>query len=367
LPGDNFFCYNIFSFDKKTFLFSFEFLGEFIFKKMAFVGRKKDKLKILEDIYHDNSQIKSDKIKIKEFFQDAKKTETLLSFGIVIIGLGAIILGLFQLQDKLAFRQPASKKVAANTDLDKDDLLGLKNKDTDQDGLSDYDELYVYKTSPYLQDSDSDGLEDKNEISSSHDPNCPEGQNCFGTWSDLTSADSETATTGAADIDTEKLRQILVSAGMSQAQVDALSDQSIIAAYEQILESSGATKTSASSGTNTTASVADQINSMSASQIRQLLLQQGSISQAELDKISDAELLQMVQDNLGATDSNAVASNQSSAGTTLEQINSMTPAQIRQLLQQQGSIPQATLDQVSDESLMQLVKETLAASKSSTQ
>ena len=57
-------------------------------------------------------------------------------------------------------------------------LLALKNQDTDKDGLNDYDELTFYKTSPYLEDSDSDGFKDKEEIDSGYDPNCPQGQDC---------------------------------------------------------------------------------------------------------------------------------------------------------------------------------------------
>ncbi len=60
----------------------------------------------------------------------------------------------------------------------------LMNRDTDGDGLSDYDELYKYHTSPFLKDSDSDGIDDKKEIENKTDPNCPEGKNCFS--NDLT-------------------------------------------------------------------------------------------------------------------------------------------------------------------------------------
>jgi hypothetical protein len=57
-------------------------------------------------------------------------------------------------------------------------LTILKLQDTDQDGLSDYDEIYLYRTSPYLADSDSDGFPDKEEIEKGYDPNCPKGENC---------------------------------------------------------------------------------------------------------------------------------------------------------------------------------------------
>ncbi len=63
---------------------------------------------------------------------------------------------------------------------DQKDMEALKKKDTDTDGLSDYDELYVYKTSPYLKDSDSDGVEDKTEVFGGTDPNCPVGKVCDG-------------------------------------------------------------------------------------------------------------------------------------------------------------------------------------------
>lgn len=57
--------------------------------------------------------------------------------------------------------------------------LELRKKDTDRDGLNDYSELKIYKTSPYLADSDSDGLTDALEIAQGQDPNCPKGQQCM--------------------------------------------------------------------------------------------------------------------------------------------------------------------------------------------
>ncbi len=55
----------------------------------------------------------------------------------------------------------------------------LQEKDTDQDGLSDYAEIYLYKTSAYLPDSDSDGVTDAIEIAQGTNPNCPEGTDCL--------------------------------------------------------------------------------------------------------------------------------------------------------------------------------------------
>jgi hypothetical protein len=56
--------------------------------------------------------------------------------------------------------------------------IDLRAKDTDSDGLNDWDELNLYKTSPYLNDTDSDTFSDKQEIDSGNDPTCPQGQTC---------------------------------------------------------------------------------------------------------------------------------------------------------------------------------------------
>ncbi|PJA47337.1 hypothetical protein CO172_01925 [Candidatus Uhrbacteria bacterium CG_4_9_14_3_um_filter_36_7] len=64
-------------------------------------------------------------------------------------------------------------------------------QDTDKDGLNDYEELSIYKTSPYLSDSDSDGYDDKTEIDSGNDPNCPVDKECTGaSTSDLSQVTS---------------------------------------------------------------------------------------------------------------------------------------------------------------------------------
>ncbi len=51
-------------------------------------------------------------------------------------------------------------------------------KDTDGDGISDYDEVNIFGTSMYLKDSDGDGITDDQEIKNGTDPNCAEGTNC---------------------------------------------------------------------------------------------------------------------------------------------------------------------------------------------
>lgn len=74
----------------------------------------------------------------------------------------------------------------------------LKLKDADRDGISDYDEQYLYKTSPYLADSDSDGLLDSEEIVKGSDPNCPEGKNCIDVQTAVPQTPTSTFVAGAS-------------------------------------------------------------------------------------------------------------------------------------------------------------------------
>ena len=101
-----------------------------------------------------------------------------------LIGASALVLGVMNmgrsidtpLQANLsATQQFVDAMNGGNTNAD---IEALKSKDTDGDGLSDYDELYVYHTSPYIKDSDSDGIADGVEVANGTDPNCPQGQDC---------------------------------------------------------------------------------------------------------------------------------------------------------------------------------------------
>lgn len=51
-------------------------------------------------------------------------------------------------------------------------------KDTDSDGIVDYEELTKFRTSPYLPDTDGDKVSDAAEIKAGTDPNCAAGATC---------------------------------------------------------------------------------------------------------------------------------------------------------------------------------------------
>lgn len=126
--------------------------------------------------------------------------------------------------------------------------------DTDFDTVNDYDELYVYKTSPYLNDSDSDGLTDGAEIAAGQDPNCAPDSPCAdvnsediilpGGTDQLDEREAELAARQAAlnqaltdlyTLPVSEVRVLLVESGADQAQVDAMTDEEVNQMYQQIL------------------------------------------------------------------------------------------------------------------------------------
>ena len=152
--------------------------------------------------------------------------------------------------------QDANQSQLADTENDEEIL---KNKDTDGDSLKDWDELNVYKTSPYLDDSDSDGFSDGEEIKNDKDPNCPTGRDCSTqiplsvSESEVPDAasvatSSETVPAAAADEqaakdilsgqgDAKALRELLAASGMDKTMLDAISDEELMKFYEETLVS----------------------------------------------------------------------------------------------------------------------------------
>lgn len=103
-------------------------------------------------------------------------------------------------------------------DIERERIAELQNADTDKDGLSDYDELYVFRTSPFLEDSDSDGVSDGNEVAAETDPNCPAGQTCRQVSLNPTNEENTSATASrsgqigsqASTTNNEKTLEVLV-------------------------------------------------------------------------------------------------------------------------------------------------------------
>ncbi len=184
-------------------------------------------------------------------------------------------------------------------------LTALKDKDTDGDTISDYDELYVVRTSPYLKDSDGDGLADAVETQQGSDPNCPKGKVCQG-FRPLTSM-----TDANGDLTPEFLRRALASAGVPQTTLDSTDDASLVNFYKQALKNTTPTNTNSVSNSNT------------------------AVSNTNSDVVTNTPAI-----------------------TSVAEIEQLSPTAIRELLVKNG-LDAATLSTVSDETLQQIFKEAL--------
>ena len=117
--------------------------------------------------------------------KQAKPTRGVV-LAIFLLAIFATIFGVMRFRQQLYAQKNENQRRAALAQQSEqqslssamNEALSLQQKDTDGDGLSDYDELNRYKTSPYLKDSDSDTYDDNAEIASGNDPNCPKGQDC---------------------------------------------------------------------------------------------------------------------------------------------------------------------------------------------
>ncbi|HPT08474.1 MAG TPA: hypothetical protein PLE28_02145 [bacterium] len=138
--------------------------------------------------------------------------------------------------------------------------LNLKSVDTDGDNISDWDELFTYGSSPYLEDTDGDDLSDYEEIFTyKTDPNCLEGQTCSGTLtqteaqgenntaeildnyynvssssSDIT-ASEVSAYLDSGDVDVSYLRELLLDEGFDKTELDKVSDEDLISVYKDVI------------------------------------------------------------------------------------------------------------------------------------
>jgi len=194
------------------------------------------------------------------------KNQKIAAASLVVFAILIIVLWAAQLRNNIY--GPFNSGTAGNlaTTEATDQTQALKNKDTDSDSLTDYDELNVHGTSPYLADTDSDGLADSAEIKNNTDPNCPQGRTCTSGLVEETGGANNTAS-------------------------DALNS---------LLGQFGATAATGQQTSGTTNLNSEQLNALKnidAASLRQLLMESG-MDKAALDKISDADLLKSFQETL---------------------------------------------------------------------
>lgn len=171
---------------------------------------------------------------------------------LLVVGLAALGLGMYQWRGGIvkAFDRGPSKFKSLEQ-LEQEKLDELKTKDTDGDGLSDFDEIHVFGTSPYLADSDSDGISDKEELERGTDPNCPEDRECGPLGTDPFSNLGETEPRPAVgeleapdlqiieallNPSAAQIRQMLLETGVDPEELRLIDDATLLDLYRESLK-----------------------------------------------------------------------------------------------------------------------------------
>jgi hypothetical protein len=168
-------------------------------------------------------------------------------FGIilfVLVGASALALGVMNMGKNISEPMRVDPAVTAAMEAALNGQAVDKTKDTDGDGLSDYDELNVYHTSPYIKDSDSDGKSDGEEVKNGTDPNCPEGRDC-GVSAPIANTNvntnesllnlpvDETPVAGDTAAMAAQIRALLKEQGVSDEMLASFDDQTLIDMYNE--------------------------------------------------------------------------------------------------------------------------------------
>ncbi|MBI4360034.1 MAG: hypothetical protein HY564_02995 [Candidatus Jacksonbacteria bacterium] len=187
----------------------------------------------------------------------------LFFFLLSVLGVSGIIFGIYRVYDSVygTLRVPADERVSL-TDLKNQSeeelvasILTLQTQDSDDDGLTDYEEIYVYGTSPYLKDSDSDGLSDLSELKGGTDPMCHKDRTCSSSSSSEASIlnelkaqlpsypaapDGNTGTPftapdqGSNTMSGSQLRALLKQSGFPEAELNTLSDEELEKKWDEV-------------------------------------------------------------------------------------------------------------------------------------
>lgn len=194
------------------------------------------------------------------FFKSLPKPQRAAFLFLSALSLGVLVLWLWQFNARLSrpFRVPdtGQKEVAVDTG---DFEAALISLDSDGDGLTDIEERSLYASSPYLEDSDSDGINDRAEVEGGSDPNCAAGQDC-GTATapaitpiiaSSTIIDVEPAEGSDSGDETDlqammagqasaaQLRAMLLDSGANADVINQLSDEELIKTYQEMLAEQG--------------------------------------------------------------------------------------------------------------------------------
>ena len=195
--------------------------------------------------------------------------------GLALLGVVTVlILALWVVQMRYTIYSPFSFQIAKSAEKrlseqakSVEDMV-LERRDTDQDGLTDTEELELYGTSAYLPDTDSDGLTDQQEVALGSDPNCPKDSVCEASADSLPrNTTTDTPFSDLIDGQQNPLDTLAVGAAL---------------------------------GTTSSSAVSSQLSSIAENpeMIRAMLLETGQFSAKDLSAIPDATLIEIAKNIL---------------------------------------------------------------------
>jgi hypothetical protein len=178
------------------------------------------------------------------------------------------------------------------------DLQDQQTKDDDSDSLNNFQELYVTGTSPYLADTDSDGVNDSTEITAGTNPNCPTGDTCEtapqtgdGTTSEAQNQLANLAPTLTnGDLTRDEMIKTLEKQGVSADELSRATDAQIQSLYQEFVAAS----TEGANAIDNLENKAESIRALSITDKRKLLLESG-VDSTTVDGLNDDQVDQLVE------------------------------------------------------------------------
>ncbi|MFA6105780.1 MAG: hypothetical protein WC725_04290 [Patescibacteria group bacterium] len=166
---------------------------------------------------------------------------------LLVFAVVGLVLGILQIRNTLFAPFALSNVVPASVKENINDVEKLRYRDTDNDGLTDFDETYNYGTSPYLYDSFGYGLSDKDVIEKGL-PRCANaGKNCATEETVITAASASSSAQSIIgeqpiDIkniinDPKQIREMLLKNGMTKDVLDKVNDAELLVMIQELMAS----------------------------------------------------------------------------------------------------------------------------------
>lgn len=189
-----------------------------------------------------------------------------------------------------------------------DPVEALHYRDTDRDGLTDFEEIYIYGTSAYLADTDGDGVNDKDEILQGKNPICAEGSVCdkksaevspiknLENW--IKDPESQGSLFDVSTIlnDPEQIKLLLISSGVDANLLTGFTEEEILELGQEIFTSEdfqtamNIQMSNISKGVTSTTSLNKEEIFADINLLRNMILETGYVDKEALDKLTDEEV-----------------------------------------------------------------------------